>query len=111
LAALSATAKPGLRALMAVSRADPSALDTGTLGFRLAPRINAAGRLRRAAAGLELLLTEDPDRARSIAAELDAINAERRAVEQRILWEAESQVRELGARPGYVLWSEDWHPG
>jgi single-stranded-DNA-specific exonuclease len=111
LAALSATAKPGLRALMAVSRADPSALDTGTLGFRLAPRINAAGRLRRADAGLELLLTEDADRARSIAAELDAINAERRAVEQRILWEAESQVRELGARPGYVLWSEDWHPG
>ena len=98
LAALSATAKPGLRALMAVSRADPSALDTGTLGFRLAPRINAAGRLRRADAGLELLLTEDPGRAKSIAAELDAINAERRAVEQRILWEAESQVAELGPR-------------
>ncbi len=55
-AALAATAKPGLRALMAVSRADPSALDTGTLGFRLAPRINAAGRLRRADAGLELVL-------------------------------------------------------
>jgi single-stranded-DNA-specific exonuclease len=111
LAALSATAKPGLRALMAVSRADPSALDTGTLGFRLAPRINAAGRLRRADAGLELLLTEDPVRAKAIAAELDAVNAERRAVEQRILWEAESQVAELGLRPGYVLWSEDWHPG
>jgi single-stranded-DNA-specific exonuclease len=96
---------------MAVSRADPSALDTGTLGFRLAPRINAAGRLRRADAGLELILTEDPARARAIAAELDAVNAERRAVEQRILWEAESQVAELGGRPGYVLWSEDWHPG
>jgi single-stranded-DNA-specific exonuclease len=111
LAALSATAKPGLRALMAVSRADPSALDTGTLGFRLAPRINAAGRLRRADAGLELLLTQDPARAKAIAAELDAVNAERRAVEQRILWEAESQVAELGGRPGYVLWSEHWHPG
>ena len=111
LAALSATAKPGLRALMAVSRADPSALDTGTLGFRLAPRINAAGRLRRADAGLELLLTEDPVRAKAIAAELDAVNVERRAVEQRILWEAESQVAELGPRAGYVLWSEEWHPG
>ena len=97
LAALAATDKPGLRALMAVSRADPSALDTGTLGFRLAPRINAAGRLRRADAGLELVLTEDPARARAIAAELDAVNAERRAVEQRILWEAEAQVAELGA--------------
>ena len=72
LAALAATAKPGLRALMAVSRADPSALDTGTLGFRLAPRINAAGRLRRADAGLELVLTDDPVRAKAIAAELDA---------------------------------------
>ena len=64
LAALTVTAKPGLRALMSVSRADPSALDAGTVGFRLAPRINAAGRLRRADAGLELLLTEDPERAR-----------------------------------------------
>ncbi len=100
LAALSATAKPGLRALMAVSRADPSALDTGTLGFRLAPRINAAGRLRRADAGLELLLTEDAGRAKAIALELDAVNAERRAVEQRILWEAESQVADLGPRAG-----------
>jgi single-stranded-DNA-specific exonuclease len=111
LAALAATAKPGLRALMAVSRADPSALDTGTLGFRLAPRINAAGRLRRADAGLELVLTEDPVRAKAIATELDAVNAERRAVEQRILWDAEAQVAELGPRFGYVLWSEEWHPG
>ena len=111
LAALAATDKPGLRALMAVSRADPSALDTGTLGFRLAPRINAAGRLRRADAGLELLLTEDPARARAIAAELDAVNAERRAVEQRILWEAESQVAELGARARLRAVVEDWHPG
>jgi single-stranded-DNA-specific exonuclease len=111
LAALTVTAKPGLRALMSVSRADPSALDAGTVGFRLAPRINAAGRLRRADAGLELLLTEDPERAREIALELDAVNAERRAVEQRILWEAEALVAELGPRSAYVLWSEDWHPG
>jgi single-stranded-DNA-specific exonuclease len=114
LAALSATGKPGLRALMAVSRADPSALDAGTLGFRLAPRINAAGRLHRADAGLELLLCEDPVRARAIATELDMVNAERRAVEQRITWEAEAQVRELEAehpRSAYVLASEEWHPG
>jgi single-stranded-DNA-specific exonuclease len=111
LAALAATAKPGLRALMAVAKADPSALDTGTLGFRLAPRINAAGRLRRADAGLELLLCDDPVRARAIAIELDAVNAERRAVEQRILWEAEAQVSEHGARSAYVLAAPDWHPG
>jgi single-stranded-DNA-specific exonuclease len=111
LRALAATAKPGLRALMEVSHADPSALDAGTLGFRLAPRINAAGRVRRADAGLELLLTDDPGRAGEIAAELDALNAERRAVEQRILWEAEAQVAELGERPAFVLAGEGWHPG
>jgi single-stranded-DNA-specific exonuclease len=111
LAAMAVTARPGLRALLEVSRADPSALDTSTLGFRLAPRINAAGRMRRADAGLELLLTEDPARAREIAAELDTVNLERRAVEQRILWEAEAQVAELGPRPAYVLSGAEWHPG
>jgi single-stranded-DNA-specific exonuclease len=115
--ALAITARPGLRALMAVAKADPSALDASTLGFRLAPRINAAGRLTRADAGLELLLCEDPARAAQIAAELDAINAERRAVEQRILWEAETQIRErldrdAGWAPSaYVLAGEGWHPG
>ncbi len=111
LAALAGTARPGLRALMTVARVDPSAIDAGALGFRLAPRINAAGRIRRADAGLELLLTEDPQRAREIAVELDGVNAERRGVEQRITWEAEAQVASLGVRPAYVLWAEDWHPG
>lgn len=111
IAALANTARPGLRALMSVARVDPSAIDARTLGFRLAPRINAAGRIRRADAGLELLLTEDEDRAREIAAELDAVNHERRAVEQRIVWEAEARVAELGPRPAYVLAAEGWHPG
>jgi single-stranded-DNA-specific exonuclease len=111
MAALANTAKPGLQALMEVSRVDPSGLDTHALGFRLAPRINAAGRLRRADAGLELLLTDDHRRARQIAAELDAVNVERRAVEQRILWEAEAQVAELGSRFAYVLAGANWHPG
>jgi single-stranded-DNA-specific exonuclease len=115
LRVMAVTARPGMRALIAVARADPSALDTGTLGFRLAPRINAAGRLTRADAGIELMLCDDPVRAREIATELDAVNAERRAVEQRIQWEAEAQVRELEAlRPGrcaYVLAGEGWHPG
>ena len=111
MVALSRTSRPGLRALMTVAKADPSALDTGTLAFRLAPRINAAGRLRRADAGLELLLTGDERRAAEIASELDRINAERRAVEQRIVWEAEAQVAELGERFSYVLAGEGWHPG
>ena len=89
------TGNPGLRALMNVAGADPSALDAQALGFRLAPRLNAAGRVRRADAALELLLTEDPVRAAEVATELDAANGERRAVEQRIVWEAETLIARI----------------
>jgi single-stranded-DNA-specific exonuclease len=111
LRALAATSKPGLRALMRVGKVDPSRVDATACGFRLAPRINAAGRLYRADAGLELVLTEDPERAQAVAEELDAVNAERRHTEQRILFAAEAQVAEQGARSAYVLVGEDWHPG
>jgi single-stranded-DNA-specific exonuclease len=111
LRAIANTANPGLRALMAVSSTDPSGLNANALGFRLAPRINAAGRLARADAALELLLTESPSRAEEIAAELDRLNAERRVVEQRITWEAEALATEAGERSMYVLAADDWHPG
>jgi single-stranded-DNA-specific exonuclease len=111
LRALAATRKPGLRALMRVARADPGALDARAIGFRLAPRINAAGRLYRADAGLELMLTEDEQRAEAIAAELDAANAERRHTETRILFEAEAQVAAAGEAAAYVLAGDGWHPG
>ena len=112
LRALGSTRKPGLQALMDVARVDPSGVDAGAIGFRLAPRINAAGRLHRADAGLELLLTADVQRARTIAAELDVVNTERRDVETRILFEAEAQV--ATTPPGaaaYVLAADGWHPG
>lgn len=111
LAALANTSKPGLRALLEVSATDPSSLDAGAVGFRLAPRLNAAGRIRRADAALELLLTDDPSRAASVASELDALNAQRRAIEDRTTWEAETQLFELGQRSAYVLAGEGWHPG
>ena len=111
LRALATTSKPGLRALMKVSRADPARIDARAVGFRLAPRINAAGRLERADAGLELLLTRDEARAEQIAEELDRLNAERRHTETRILFEAEAQVAQLGERPAYVLAAEGWHKG
>ncbi len=111
LRALATTRKAGLRALMRVARVDPGRLDAKALGFRLAPRINAAGRLYRADAGLELVLTRDAERAEAIAQELDRANGERRHVETRILFEAEAQVREAGERPAYVLVGEGWHPG
>ncbi|HVW19194.1 MAG TPA: single-stranded-DNA-specific exonuclease RecJ, partial [Solirubrobacteraceae bacterium] len=114
LRALAATRRPGLRALMAVARADPSSVDARTCGFRLAPRINAAGRLHRADAGLELLLTQDAERAAAIARELDDANAQRRHVETRMLFEAEAQVAEQGAGgmpAALVLAGQGWHPG
>ncbi len=111
LVQMAGTERPGLRALMGVSRADPSALDASCLAFRLAPRINAAGRMRRADAGLELLLTEDPKRADEIARELDAVNAERRMVEQKIRWEADALAAEMGERSAYVLAASGWHGG
>ncbi len=111
LRALGASAKPGLRALMAVAGVDAAQVGERAIGFALAPRLNAAGRLYRADAGLELLLTEDPARAEQIARELDAANAERRQIERRIRFEAEAQMAELGPRDAYVLAGESWHPG
>lgn len=111
LVALAQTKRPGLRALMRVAGVDPAEIDEKTIGFRLAPRINAAGRMQRADGGVELMLTDDPARAEAIAAELDHANAERKLVEQRIRYEAEAQAAALGPRDGYVLSSQDWHPG
>ena len=85
---------------MRVAGVDPAAVDEGAVGFRLAPRINAAGRLGRPEAALELLLTEDADEAKPLADELEELNRERQAVEERILREAVAADRVLarGAR-------------
>jgi single-stranded-DNA-specific exonuclease len=111
LRALAGTAKPGLRALMEVARVDPGKLNERSVGFALAPRLNAAGRMHRADAGLELILTEDPRRAAQVARELDRSNHERRQVEMRIRYEAEAQIAALGERAAYVLAGEGWHAG
>jgi single-stranded-DNA-specific exonuclease len=111
LRALAATGKPGLRALMRVARVDPRRVDERAIGFALAPRLNAAGRLYRADAGLELVLTEDTMRAAQVAEELDRANHERREVELRIRYEAEAQIADLGERGAYVLAGEGWHAG
>jgi single-stranded-DNA-specific exonuclease len=107
--------RPGLRALMAAAKCDPERLDEGDLSFRLAPRINAAGRLYRADGGVELFLTDDEGRAAAIAEELSRANSERRATEREVDAAAETGLRELPdelreAR-GLVVAGEDWHPG
>jgi single-stranded-DNA-specific exonuclease len=111
LRALAATSKPGLRALMAVSKVDPTRVNERAVGFALAPRLNAAGRMYRADAGLELILTGDPARAAQVAAELDRANGERRGVERRIRFEAEAQIAELAEQSAYVLAGQGWHAG
>lgn len=108
---LADTRKPGLRALMRVAGVDPSGVDATQVAFRLTPRINAVGRIRRPDAALELLLCEDDDRAGAIATELDDCNSERREVEQRILFEAEAQVASHDGAPAFVLAADGWHPG
>ena len=89
---LAQTQKPGLRALMRVAGVDPAAVDESSIGFRLAPRINASGRLCRPEAALALLLTEDDREAKLLAEELEGLNRERQAVEERILREAIAEV-------------------
>ncbi|MDE3190759.1 MAG: single-stranded-DNA-specific exonuclease RecJ [Acidobacteriota bacterium] len=115
LRALARTQKPGLQALMRAAGVDPAALDAAAVGFRLGPRINAAGRLGHPRAALELLLTEDPDEARALARRLEELNQERQAVEGRILREAVAAVESWPEadrrRRAYVVAGEDWHEG
>ena len=115
LRALARTQKPGLQALMKVAHVDPAAVDTGQVSFRLAPRINAAGRLGHPRAALELLLTEDVDEARQLADRLEELNRDRQVVEDKILRAAIAQVEEWPdakrRRKAYVVWGEDWHEG
>ena len=115
LKALAATQRPGLRALMRSARVDPATVDSSSVGFRLAPRINAAGRLGHPRAALELLLTEDRGEAERLAGRLEELNRERQAVEERIVREAVARVGEWPEsrrrQHGYVLADEGWHEG
>ncbi|WP_305803919.1 single-stranded-DNA-specific exonuclease RecJ [Stenotrophomonas sp. YIM B06876] len=107
----------GLRALIEVSGRDVRRLTGSDIGFALAPRLNAAGRLEDMALGIELLLTEDCTQAREIAATLEEINSERRAVQQLMTDDAERAVSRAmrlaeGERPiAACLFDPDWHPG
>ncbi len=107
--------RPGMRALLEAAKCEPTQVDEGDLAFRLAPRINAAGRLYRADAGVELFLTEDEGRATEIAMELSRANSERRSTEREVDTAAEAARRELPEElregMGLVLAGEGWHPG
>ncbi len=105
---------PGLRALADASRID-EAPTCYTLGFILGPRINAGGRVGASSLGATLLTTDDEIEARAIAAKLEAANAERRAIEERMLAEAfalaEASLAGDPAMPLLFLAVEGWHKG
>lgn len=105
---------PGLRALIRVAGLADKEIRATHLGFVLGPRLNAAGRIGDANDGLRLLLTDDPAEAEALARQLDSLNVQRQAMDQRMLEEALAQV-EREADPtsdlGLVISSEGWHPG
>ena len=88
----------GLRALMKVSNVAPERANETDVSFRLSPRINAAGRLYRADAAVELFLGDDPERAGEIAVELDRANLDRRETEREVLADANRLLRRARGR-------------
>lgn len=112
LAQLERSRWTGVRALIEVAGVK-SPFSAGDIGFKFGPRLNAAGRLGTAQDALELLLTEDPARARTLARALDAQNRERRAVEEQVLLEAQALVeaRLAECTAAIVTGSPGWHPG
>jgi single-stranded-DNA-specific exonuclease len=104
----------GLAALSDVAGIDASAITAGQLGFQLAPRINAAGRIGDSTDALRMLITDDPDEARALAQALDATNTRRREEDRRTLDEALEELAEWfdpAVHHGVVLAGRGWHPG
>jgi len=114
LAELQRSRRPGLKALKRVAGiAEGAPVTAGQVGFRLAPRINAAGRLDDAGRGVRLLLEADEATARALAEELDRENQARQEIERRMLEEALADAEGAVARGvrGLVLSRPGWHPG
>lgn len=102
----------GLAALMGDAKIEPSQLTATDFGFRLGPRINAAGRVQRADAGVELFLTDSRERAAEIARELAAANAERRRIEREVERAAKQAMKDTDeSAAAVVVAGEGWHPG
>ncbi|HUQ48605.1 MAG TPA: single-stranded-DNA-specific exonuclease RecJ [Gemmatimonadaceae bacterium] len=103
----------GLRAMVRAAGLDNKVLTTGRVGFILAPRLNAVGRIGHAIRGVQLLMTEDVHEANTIARELEELNAQRQELDRKTLEEAREMVASLDMPStfGIVLAREGWHPG
>lgn len=107
---ITAGVRPGLRALKQVAGID-RACSAGTIAFRLAPRINAAGRLAHADLGVQLLTTQSESEAWGLANQLEQLNTERQHIEERMTAEAIAAVGEGDRPPAIVVASKNWHLG
>jgi len=105
--------QPGVRALLRVAGRDPACATHFDLGFAAGPRLNAAGRLADMSLGIECLVSADSARVLNIAAELDQLNRERRAIEAGMQEQANAMLERLtcGERVAYTLFDPAWHPG
>ena len=111
LESLAHTKRPGIAALMAECGCAPEAVSASSIGFMLAPRINAAGRMGQIDLAVELFLTDDPDKAAEVARGLCELNRQRQAVESEIYRQAVSMLP-MGKPPeAIVLADESWHQG
>jgi single-stranded-DNA-specific exonuclease len=110
---LASTSIPGLRALIRASGIEGKPLTAGRVGFILAPRLNAVGRLGHALRGVELLMTDDEHEAITIARELEELNRRRQELDRGTLREASRMVDalDLDSTYGIVLGGHGWHPG
>lgn len=111
LKVLSKTRRPGLQALMAVSKVEPEKVNARSLGFGLGPRMNAAGRLETARHALEMLQAEDKMEALEKAQQLDALNVARRSDQDAIFKAAILQAEMLKNDPVLVVSHPDWNHG
>ena len=111
LESLRHTKRPGIAALMKESGCDAASLNASSIGFMLAPRINAAGRMGRIELAVELFLTGDPERASYLAKALCELNRQRQAVESEIYDQAVSMLPQGSTPEAIVLADETWHQG
>jgi single-stranded-DNA-specific exonuclease len=108
--------RPGISALLQVAGRNPARVQAADMGFAVGPRLNAAGRLDDMSLGIECLLTDDPDAAQQMAGELDALNRERRRIEdemkdQAMALLADWSIDERELPWGLCLFDESWHQG
>ncbi|MEK6744106.1 MAG: single-stranded-DNA-specific exonuclease RecJ [Nitrospirota bacterium] len=108
-----ASLRPGIAALKQVAGLNGKRVNVGNVGFNLAPRINASGRLEKADTAFRLMTTDSPDEAARLAVQLDTVNRERQVVEEGI-WGTARELclqADLASTGAFILSSEDWHPG